>query len=216
MDILYVAAIGSLLTVINNDIGPQSSYSWIVTSFAIGSATVTVSPLVGRLGDIFGRRLFILLGNVFSGVGGIVGATATSINTLIGAGCLIGVGVALHQLSFASVSEPVPKRSRGISLGVMEGALAPVITFATLIGYRLAEHRSWRDIYWIIFAVNAGSFVLIFFYYRPMNQYIKEEGRTRFQQVQHLDWVGFLLFLAGWCCSYWVTLLVAISSHGKQ
>jgi MFS family permease len=209
MDILYVAAIGSLLTVINNDIGPQSSYSWIVTSFAIGSATV--SPLVGRLGDIFGRRPFILLGNVFSGVGGIVGATANSINTLIGAGCLIGVGVALHQLSFASVSELVPKRSRGISLGVMEGALAPVTAFATLIGYSLAEYHSWRDVYWIIFAVNAGSFVLIFFYYRPMNQYIKEEGRTRFQQVQHLDWIGFLLFLAGL-----VLFLLGISFGGTQ
>jgi NADH:ubiquinone oxidoreductase subunit 2 (subunit N) len=93
----------------------------------------------------------------------------------------------------------------------MEGALAPVTAFATFIGHSLAEDHSWRDVYWIIFAVNAGSFVLIFFYYKLMNQYIKEEGRTRFQQVQHLDWIGFLLFLAGL-----VLFLLGISFAGNQ
>lgn len=38
---------------------------------------------------------------------------------------------------------------------------------------------------------------MVFIFYRPQNQYIKEEGRTRLQEVADLDFVGIFLYGAG-------------------
>jgi hypothetical protein len=41
--------------------------------------------------------------------------------------------------------------------------------------------------------------VMVFLFYRPKNQYIKEEGKTRLQEIKDLDWVGFALWTVGLC-----------------
>jgi uncharacterized membrane protein YfcA len=41
------------------------------------------------------------------------------------------------------------------------------------------------------------ALVLVFFYYRPIDQRIREEGKTTLQQLKSLDVVGLLGFVAG-------------------
>lgn len=38
-----------------------------------------------------------------------------------------------------------------------------------------------------------------FLFYRPKNQYIREEGKTRIQEIKDLDWIGFALWTAALC-----------------
>jgi hypothetical protein len=40
---------------------------------------------------------------------------------------------------------------------------------------------------------------MVFIFYRPKNQYIKEEGKTRMQELKDLDWIGFALWAIGLC-----------------
>jgi MFS family permease len=208
-DIVYVTGAGGLLTIINADIGPSSSYSWIVTAFAVSSAVL--SPLVGRLSDIFGRRNFLLAGNLFGLISAAIAATCHEVNVFVGASALAGIGVALHQISFTAVSEMVPKRTRGLALGAIESGLGLPGAFAPLMGYAMDERSSWRNLFWLIFAIQGGSFFLLLFFYHPINQYIKEEGKSRFQQCLSLDWVGLFLFFTGL-----VLFLLGISFGGSQ
>jgi MFS family permease len=46
-------------------------------------------PLVGRLGDIYGRRYFVMAGNMFGLIGCVMGATAQPVNVAIGGGILL-------------------------------------------------------------------------------------------------------------------------------
>lgn len=52
---------------------------------------------------------------------------------------------------------------------------------------------------------------MVFLFYHPRDQYIKEEGKTRLQEAADLDWVGFFLCAAGFCL-----FLLGISFGGAQ
>jgi hypothetical protein len=52
---------------------------------------------------------------------------------------------------------------------------------------------------------------MVFIFYRPQNQYIKEEGRTRLQEMADLDWIGIFLYGAGV-----VLFLLGISFGGSE
>ena len=51
--------------------------------------------------------------------------------------------------------------------------------------------------YWLLFALDSTSLVLVFFFYHPMNQYIREEGKSIWFQVKHLDYIGTFLLTSG-------------------
>lgn len=70
---------------------------------------------------------------------------------------------------------------------------------------------TWRPVYWLPFGLDAIAFVLVFFFYHPIDQYIHEEGKTTWDQVKETDFVGCLLFIAGLAL-----LLVGISFGGNQ
>jgi MFS family permease len=144
-------------------------------------------------------------------VGCAVAATAHSIDTLIGASALIGVGSAMHQLAWSCLAEMVPKKSRGFALGLFTASLAPASAFAPVIGYAFVLHSSWRVAYWLPFALDGTALLLVFFFYRPINQYIRHEGETVTQQIARLDWIGLFLLMAGL-----VLFLLGISFGGNK
>ena len=117
------------LTVIT---GPSNSYTWMVTAQIVGQSVL--APQMGRFADIFGRRNFLLLGNALAIIGCALGATAQSVNTVIGGSALIGVGGSMQQLAWTCLGELVPKRDRGMALGFLETSILPASTFGPVIG----------------------------------------------------------------------------------
>lgn len=105
------------LSLINADIGPSVNINWVGTAWTLGSGVGFL--LFGRLSDIFGRKWLVLACQVLGTVGCIVGATATSINALIGANLCNGIAAA-GQLSFGIViGELVPNKQRGPAITII-------------------------------------------------------------------------------------------------
>jgi len=197
------------IVTINNDIGPSSSFTWIATSQIIPVAVF--GPMVGRLGDIFGRRDSIMLGNLSGLIGCVISATATRVEVVIGGGIFIGLATSLQQQAWAALGEIVPKKHRGLVLGLFELANIAPGAFGPIIGTAVVRGAGWRWVYWFAFILDTVGLFLIFLFYRPKNQYIKEAGRTRLQEVMDLDWVGMFLWGVG------LTLfLLGISFGGSQ
>lgn len=71
-----------ILGYINEDLGPDAQYVWI--SYVYNACLAVFLCLVGRLGDIFGRRYIFIGGALLAVIGSIICATANSINVLIG------------------------------------------------------------------------------------------------------------------------------------
>jgi MFS family permease len=93
-----------------------------------------LGPLSGRLSDIFGRRNFILIGNICGVIGCAVAATANHVNVVIGGGVFIGIASTLQQLAWTGVGEMVPKKYRGLALGIFEMASVPPGAFGAIMG----------------------------------------------------------------------------------
>jgi MFS family permease len=83
----------------------------------------------GRLSDIFGRRNLFLFANCIAAVGTIVSATSTTVNQMIAGSVIMGLGSSVHQLSFACVSELVPRKHRPFATGCVQACMA--VTAAT-------------------------------------------------------------------------------------
>lgn len=115
----------SILTLISA--GPSSSYVWIATGDLVASAASGV--LIGRLSDIFGRRMMFLVGGVLALIGTLVSALGKNIPTLIAGGVIIGLAAAARQGAFAAIGEIVPKKSRGMAFGFLENFVSLGVAF---------------------------------------------------------------------------------------
>lgn len=115
----------SILTLISA--GPSTSYVWIATGDLVASAASGV--LIGRLSDIFGRRILFLVGGVLALVGTLVSALGQNIPTMIAGGVIIGLAAAARQNAFAAIGEIVPKKSRGMAFGILENFVSLGVAF---------------------------------------------------------------------------------------
>lgn len=89
----------------------------------------TVAFMVcGANSDLFGRRYFILLGNIFLFVGTAVGATSHHIGQSIAAHAIIGFGAGNCQMATFALPELLPNRWRHIGV-----VIADVVAFFTVI-----------------------------------------------------------------------------------
>lgn len=78
----------NVLSIINRDIGPSKNIILVPVTKTLGQGIAII--LVGRLGDIFGRRWFLIGGQTLGAIGSIIGAQATSVNVLMGSTAFIG------------------------------------------------------------------------------------------------------------------------------
>jgi len=195
--VFCIQMVSAILTTINADIGPSTSYAWLATAQIVPVGVF--GPLVGRLGDIYGRRNFILLGNLFGLIGCVVCATAGSVNVAIGGGIFIGTASALQQIAWSGITEIVPRKYRSLALGLFELGCVPPGAFGPIMGNAIAKNGTWRWAYWVPFILNCTGFIMVFIFYRPKNQYIREEGKTRMQEIKDLDWIGFALWTVALC-----------------
>ncbi|KAF2637624.1 MFS general substrate transporter [Massarina eburnea CBS 473.64] len=188
----------AVLAYINADLGPDPKYPWITVCWNLGAAIIVT--VGGRLADIFGRRWFLLTGAVAAAIGALVGATGQSITQMIVSGVLFGFGGGFQEMCFACAQELVPNRYRFLTLGMMILA-NHVSSFGPLIGYAFVAYTKigWRACYWFCFAWECATAIMLWVFYRPPSFETKHEddGKSRWQLVKELDYVGLGLFTAG-------------------
>ncbi|KAF2644786.1 fungal trichothecene efflux pump [Massarina eburnea CBS 473.64] len=186
------------LLLINEDIGPSTNLNWVATIWTIGSAIGFL--LVGRLSDIFGRKWMVMGTSVLGLVGCIVGGTAKNIDTLVGANLLNGIAAA-GQLSFGIVlGELVPNKQRGPIVALVFFSSMPFAVFGPIIArtFILKTAAGWRWSYYLGIILSGITIILYqFFYFPPTYDQLHVGGKTKWQQVKELDFVGIFLFIAG-------------------
>ena len=83
-------------------------------------ATAAITPFVGAISDLIGRRWVVLSGLALIMVGLVVVGLAQRMNVAIGAIALVGVGAGLAEMiGFAGTLETIPVRARGKYLGIL-------------------------------------------------------------------------------------------------
>ncbi|WP_368660735.1 MDR family MFS transporter [Amycolatopsis sp. Hca4] len=120
--------VGTALPTIVGDLGGAGHLSWVVTSYLLAETVMTV--VVGKLGDLFGRKLMFQLSVIVFGIGSFCAGFADSMVWLIVWRAVQGLGGGgLMVTSTALIADVVPLRERGKYQGVL-GSVFGVVTVA--------------------------------------------------------------------------------------
>ncbi|KAF4564077.1 hypothetical protein EYR36_003328 [Pleurotus pulmonarius] len=194
---LELSAVSTALPVIVKDLG-GSDFVWIGSAYAL-SATSFV-PLSGGLAQVFGRRPVMLGSLLFFAVGSALCVAASSMNFLIAARTIQGVGGGgIASLTQIILSDLVPLRERGIFNGFNRDILLKFLRRAwaiaagtgPVIGGSLAQHGQWRWLFYLNLPVCglAAAFVIAFLRLRTPSGTFREK-------IGRMDWIGNLIVVA--------------------
>lgn len=140
--------VATALPTVVADLGGAGHQSWVVTSYLLASTVVTA--IAGKLGDLIGRKTVFLAAVVFFLVGSVLCGLAGSMEVLVAARALQGIGGgAIMVTATAVIGEVIPLRERGRYQGALGAVFGVTTVIGPLLGGFLTDHLSWRWAFWI-------------------------------------------------------------------
>ena len=150
--------VATALPTIVADLGGAGHQSWVVTSYLLASTIITA--LVGRLGDLFGRKTIFQAAVTFFVAGSVLCGLSQSMAMLVGARALQGIGGgAITVTATALIGEVIPLRDRGRYQGALGAVFGVTTVIGPLLGGYFTDHLSWRWAFW----VNVPVSIVVFF-----------------------------------------------------
>jgi EmrB/QacA subfamily drug resistance transporter len=137
------------LPVIREDLDASlSGLEWTVNAYTLTFAVLLITG--AALGDRFGRRRMFGIGLAVFTLGSAAAALAPSIEVLIAARAVQGLGGAIvTPLTLTILSAAVPAERRGLVLGAWGGISGLAVAIGPLVGGAVVEGISWQWIFWL-------------------------------------------------------------------
>ncbi|MFC9257859.1 MDR family MFS transporter [Amycolatopsis thailandensis] len=174
--------VGTALPTIVGDLGGAGHLSWVITSYLLAETIMTV--VVGKLGDLFGRKLMFQLSVIVFTVGSFFCGFADDMIWLIVARAVQGLGAGgLMVTATALVADVVPLRERGKYQGILGSVFGVVTVLGPMLGGLFVDHLSWR---WA-FYVNVPIAVVVLIVAASAMPSVKAAARPV------IDYLGILL-----------------------
>ncbi|MEU6349157.1 MFS transporter [Streptomyces sp. NPDC047072] len=176
---------------------PASDTAWAVTATLLAASVAT--PVVGRLGDMFGKRRMLLLSIVLLVAGSVVCGLADSLVPMIIGRALQGLAAAVVPLGISIMRDALPADRLAGSTALMSASLGVGGALGLPAAAFIADNWNWHILFWVSAALGALSFALVLL--------IIPESKVR--SGGRFDLVGSLGLSAGL-----VSLLLAVSKGG--
>jgi EmrB/QacA subfamily drug resistance transporter len=140
--------VATALATIGRAYANVENLTWVVTAYLLAATVVT--PLYGKLSDVYGRRRVLLLGIAIFIVGSVACALSPSMPLLIASRAIQGLGGGgLIAMSQTIVGDAVSPRERGRYQGYFGAVFAISSIAGPVLGGVFAEHLHWSLIFWI-------------------------------------------------------------------
>ncbi|WP_425147965.1 MDR family MFS transporter [Deinococcus sp.] len=185
---LESSVVATAMPSVIRDLGGQHLYA---LPFAVYLLTSTVSsPLWGRASDLLGRKRMYLAGVIVFLLGSALCGAATNMGLLIAFRALQGLGAgAVMPLTLTSVGEMYTLEQRPKVQAFISGVWGVSALVGPLLGGLIAEHFSWRWVFYVNLPFGIPAMLLVWRYLRETVE--RTGGRLR------LDWLGALGFTLG-------------------
>jgi EmrB/QacA subfamily drug resistance transporter len=169
--------VATALPTVVADLGGAGHQSWVVTSYLLASTITTA--IVGKLGDLFGRKTVFQTAVVFFLAGSVLCGLAQSMTMLVASRALQGVGGgALMVTATALIGEVIPLRERGRYQGALGAVFGVTTVVGPLLGGFFTDQLTWRWAFWInvpvavvVFFVAAGAIPRLVKHAKPVIDY---------------------------------------------
>jgi EmrB/QacA subfamily drug resistance transporter len=136
-----------------------SSVTWLLTSYLIAASVFT--PLVGRLGDMHGKRRVLVLSVAAFAIGNTISAVAGSLSWIIVGRVVQGIAGGMFPLVFGILRDEFPPERVGSAIGLVSSTLGIGGGVGLLVGGSMVDALGYTSIFWLGAIVSAVSVVMI-------------------------------------------------------
>src|SRR5712691_7014393 len=133
--------------------------TWVLTVFLLAASVAT--PLLGKLGDQYGKERLLTISLAVFLLGSIGAAAAWNIWALIFFRAVQGAGGAVFPLSFGIIRDEFPRERVGVAIGLISATFGVGGGFGLVLSGLIIDHLSWRWLFVIGAIAIGGSVVLV-------------------------------------------------------
>jgi MFS family permease len=157
-----------------------STSSWILSSYLIAGAVMT--PIAGRLSDIYGKKKMLLIVMAVYSTGILAGGFANSIEFMLAARAAQGVGMSMFPIAFGIIREILPEKKLAIGQTIFSSTFSGGAVVGLMVGATIIQNFGWQATFFSIFpiAVILGLVIRKIIHVRDpstMEAQVREGGR---------------------------------------
>ncbi|MFE0331167.1 MFS transporter [Streptomyces sp. NPDC058960] len=172
--------------------------SWTVTATLVSGAVLT--PVLGRAGDMYGKRRVLLTALALMTLGSVLCALSSDIGVLITARALQGAAAAVVPLSISILRDELPPERAGSAVALMSSTVGIGAALGLPLAALVIQYVNWHAMFWVTSGLGAVGLALARWAVRESP--VRAPGR--------FDVLGALGLAAGLVC-----LLLAVSQGGQ-
>lgn len=138
--------------------------SWILTAYLVSGAVMT--PIAGKLSDIYGRKKMVVIIMIIYIIGIIAGGFSTSYSFLLVARIIQGIGISMFPIAFGIVRDQFPPEKLAIGVGVFSSMFAAGSVVGLGVGGTIIQTLGWRATFFSIIPIAIALWFIIQRYIR--------------------------------------------------
>lgn len=208
---LDTTVVTTLLTVIASELDAVENIGWIATAYLLSCSAF--QPLFGKLSDIFGRKVLLLICCGFFAVGCCICVTDSLFWLVVGR-FVTGIGGSgLTTLGTITMSDLIPLRERGVYQGMGNIFFGIGSASGGIIGGAIADTLGWRYVFilQVPLALIVAAAIFIFLNLPDGSPGLGASGSAFKDNLKRVDFLGSFLLV-----SSLMIILIAASLGGKQ
>jgi len=167
-----------------------SMSSWILTSYLIAGAVMT--PIAGKLSDIYGRKKILLIIMVIYAIGVSLAGFASDIYFMIFARAIQGIGMSMFPIAFGMIRDQFPREKISIGQGVITSMFASGAVIGLTVGGIIVEDYGWQYTFFTIIPIAIALLLIIwrFIHVTEINTDDQSQKRSRILEGKNVNKTG--------------------------
>lgn len=133
--------------------------SWILTSYLIAGAVMT--PIAGKLSDIYGRKKILLIIMAIYTIGVSLGGFASDFLTMIIARTIQGIGLGMFPIAFSIIRDQFPRERISITTGIITSMFAAGSVIGLSVGALIIHEFGWKMTFFTIIPISIMLLLMI-------------------------------------------------------
>ncbi|WP_326647945.1 MULTISPECIES: MFS transporter [unclassified Streptomyces] len=158
MQTLLVPVIKDLPTLLNST---PANATWVMTATLLAGAVAT--PIMGRLGDLYGKRRMLLASLAVMVVGSLICGFTDDLVTMIAGRALQGFAMGAIPLGIGIMRDELPRERLGSAMALMSSSIGVGGGLALPAAALVAQHTDWHTLFFGAAALGVLSMLLTVF-----------------------------------------------------